>query len=562
MKKNTFKKLIATILCVMMLGTLVLTSCQDNDDEDETDAEYRTPYSLVMTLVSEKPVSAETEKLIEDAFNAITESKYKTRVDLRYYTADEYFESLKQTIENIQMGDIVEGGDSSNGSETTAAEEETIINEEYGYSEFKYPEVKQNQLDIVYISGSAMYKYLIDNDCLSKLDTELTTTSKVLNDYIFPEYLNAVKVGQATYAIPNNNVAGDYTYMLVNKELAEKYQYTSAMKSWSTLTGATDFIEDVANYETGVLPIYGNPTPINCHNWSYELTETNGLISYKLVPSKFSIFGCTIQKEVTAETILSIGKTLTASYGTQLTTIQGFKDKNYVSETLADGQKFGVGFIKGNEKDVKDYRDDYEVIVLETPKMTADSIFENMFGVFSNFTEDSARIKRCMEVITRLNTDAELRNILQYGIEGTHYTIDDKTGVLTRLNDDYMMDVSKTGNIFMAHAEEGVDPADLEYMKQQTIDACIYPSINVLLGEDEVDFEIIKQTNAVSEKYEKKLAACKSVEEIQAVISEYRADNEIYNLNASWLTESGEKTSPYVVYYNWLKSMGLVTDED
>lgn len=559
MKKNTFKKLIASILCVIMLGTLVLTSCENNTGT--VNEEYRTPYSLVMTLVSEKPVSAETEKLVEDAFNAITEAKYKTRVDLRYYTAEEYFEVLTKTIENIQNSTPADGGVSA-GDETTAVEEETIINEEYGYSEFKYPEIKQDQLDIVYISGSAMYKYLIDNDCLSKLDTELTTGSKVLNDYLFPEYLEAVKVSQATYAVPNNNVAGDYTYMLVNKALAEKYQYTSAMQNWSTLTSATDFIEDIASYETGVLPIFGNPTPINCHNWSYELSESNGLLSYKLVPSKFSIFGCTTPKEVNAETILSMGKTLTASYGTQLTTIQGFKDKNYVSETLADGQQFGIGFIKGNEKDVKDYREDYEVIVLETPKMTADSIFENMFGVFSNFTEDSGRIGRCMEVITLFNTNAELRNILQYGIEGTHYTVDEKTGVLTRLNEDYMMDVNKTGNIFMAHAEEGVDPADLEYMKKQTVDACIYPSINVLLGTDETNFDLIKQANALSEKYEKKLAACKTVEEIQAVITEYRADAEINTLNTAWLNDGGATSSPYIVYYNWLKSMGLVTEGD
>ena len=96
MKKNTLKKLTALVLCILMLSSLVLTSCKK--EEQEPNAEYRTPFSLVFTLVSEKPVSAETEKLVEDAFNAITEAKYKTRVDLRLYSAEEYFTALTTTI--------------------------------------------------------------------------------------------------------------------------------------------------------------------------------------------------------------------------------------------------------------------------------------------------------------------------------------------------------------------------------------------------------------------------------------------------------------------------------
>ncbi|MBO4972794.1 MAG: hypothetical protein J6D45_08260 [Clostridia bacterium] len=561
MKKNTLKKLLAFILCVVMLSSVVLTSCK-KEENPQTAAEYRTPFSLVITLVSEAPVSAETEKLIEDAFNAITEAKYKTRVDLRYYSEEEYYTALTTMIDKIINTDepVTEA---PSGDETTAVEEETIINEEYGYSEFKYPEIKENQVDIMYLSGAAMYSHFIESGYLAKLDTALSTGAKILNDYIFPEYLTAMKYNEITYAVPNNNIAGDYTYMLVNKELAEKYQYSAAMANWTGLSSAEAFIEDIAKYEKAVLPIFGNPQPINVHNWSYELGEENGLKTYKLVPSQFSVFGSAMPLQLAENTVLGFGKALTSSYGTQLQLIQKLKDKNYVSDKLSEGQEFAVGFVKGNEADVIDYREDYEVIVVEYPKMTPDSVYENMFGVYSNMADDTTRTNRCMEIISLMNTDVELRNIVQYGIEGVHYTIDAKTGILKRLNQDYMMDVNKTGNVLIAHAEEGIDPANIDYMRQQNVDAALYPSINVFLNPEETNFEIIEQANAISKKYADKLAACKNSEELQAVIDESRVDAEISNLNIRWVDDlpTDGLLSPYAAYYAWLKQMGYVDSE-
>jgi len=571
MKKNTLKKLLAFILCVVMLSTVVLTSCKD--EETMQQGEYRTPFSLVITLVSEAPVSAETEKLVEDAFNAITESKFKTRVDLRYFSAEEYFTALTTMIEKSIAANDVETEAPAETEEGAVIEEETIINEEYGYSEFKYPEIGENQVDIMYISGSAMYKYLIDGNTkteadvtgsyLAKLDTAISTGAKVLNDYIFPEYLSAVKYNEVSYAVSNNNVAGDYTYMLVNKELSEKYQYKGVMQNWTSITSAEAFIQDIAKYEPTVLPVFGNPTPINVHNWSYELGTIDGLTSYKLVPDQFSIFGASTPFEMTETTILAFSNSLTGSYGSQLQAIQKLKDQNYVSDTLKDGQEFAVGFVKGNEADILQYREDYEVIVIETPKMTSDTVYDNMFGVFSKLSDDTERINRCMEVITLMNTDVELRNILQYGIKDVHYTIDPKTDILKRLNNDYMMDVNKTGNVLLAHAEEGIDPKNIEYMKQQTVDACLYPSINVFFDLDEINPELVKKANDLSKKYADKLAACKNSEELKAVIDEYRTDGEINDLKLKWIDEApaDKLLSPYAAYYQYLKDNNLVVEE-
>ena len=83
-----------------------------------------------------------------------------------------------------------------------------------------------------------------------------------------------------------------------------------------------------------------------------------------------------------------------------------------------------------------------------------------------------------MEVISLINTNAEARNILQYGVEGVDYYIED--GVLNRTNTLYSMKIERTGNCFIAHPEEGLPENYWENAKNQNNDALINP----LLGFD------------------------------------------------------------------------------
>ena len=50
--------------------------------------------SINLWLISDKKVSAETEAAIENALNEMTQSKYTTKVDLVYFTEDEYYAAL------------------------------------------------------------------------------------------------------------------------------------------------------------------------------------------------------------------------------------------------------------------------------------------------------------------------------------------------------------------------------------------------------------------------------------------------------------------------------------
>ena len=110
--------------------------------------------------------------------------------------------------------------------------------------------------------------------------------------------------------------------------------------------------------------------------------------------------------------------------------------------------------------------------VAKYPTVTADEAFMSSFAIVraandvnqsSNAKADGAtdtsyleHYDRCMEVIYALNTDVYLRNLLQYGVKGTNYTLD-KNGYVVPQETDYgryNMNLLYTGDIFKAYYSE------------------------------------------------------------------------------------------------------------
>ena len=90
--------------------------------------------------------------------------------------------------------------------------------------------------------------------------------------------------GGGTYAIPNNNVVGEYTYLLLNKKYIDKYNYDPSQFINLTSADTAKYLADIAKYET-VPPIIGELPIINTLYWNINF-ETRG-VDY----DEFSILG-------------------------------------------------------------------------------------------------------------------------------------------------------------------------------------------------------------------------------------------------------------------------------
>ncbi len=514
---------------------------------------------------------------VEDAISKRTKSDFKTNVDILFYTESEYSRALEADMaeyalekENAAFAEralehylkeykaavpeeypeaaIINSfykyfpeyekyRDFS--SKNTASSEDVYVENDLGIKELVYPEADKNQLDIVYISGYDMYMKYVENKWITSLNTFINTTGKQLTYNLSPTLLNAVKVENDTYAIPNNVQIGEYTYMLVDRALAEKYKHT--YESFDNIVDCSMFVNDVVTNHKDVLPIdasfkecmdlfvwywnidheldslgqnvytvdrnndfsilgafYSDPEDVN--RGSIEL-GFNSLLSNKeyrdtlLCLKKYEYDGC-----YKVENDTRVDPAISFTQGTYSMMRDAFYYDNGEEKSEND-PNYGV-YTDENGKE-------YFLYVAKYPVADDEAIYGNMFAVSAN----TASVQACVEVITLINTDPEVRNLLQYGIKqgeqedgvAYNYHIDEDTGMLVRDNELYMMDIEKTGNCFIAYPEEGLPANYWEDAKSQNNDAVIDPlagfDFNERLAEygTQLDNNLIEYCKSISE---------------------------------------------------------------
>jgi len=219
----------------------------------------------------------------------------------------------------------------------------------------------------------------------------------------------------------------------------------------------------------------------------------------------------------------------------QIEIAQGYDKEIETVDQLVEEGNFSVAIIKGSTSDVAKFEkgyiqytednldlnsddnlppyyvdgDKYYVLQIQGPVAEQSEIYNGAFAV-SAYTSD---VSRSMEIITYLNTKSEIRDLFGYGVEGTHYEIDDQ-GALHRLNNEYNMALEYTGNTFIAHAPEGVvtkvdTDGDGEYetidywedKKRQNLTLELDPFFGFKMTESDVDMEYYEAALEISEEF-------------------------------------------------------------
>ena len=618
------KRTISLILAFLMLASMLFTGCSSLGGGEETEVgggmveeASNSAITLSMYVVSAEPVEPKTAQKVEDAFNKITKPNFKTQVKLHFATYDEYYEIIEKVVEeNLAFAVLEEEHGKAlkqakknakaegvatddawfdafyaanpsyeqfreteelTGEDTTAEQTELVtiegIDNSYTLSQVKYPDEKPAQIDILWIDSYERYVEYIEREMIQRLDSELTGASKKLNEYINNELLTWAKWSTSgTYGIPNNVIIGEYTYLLVNKELAKKYSYNP--EELTSLTKCADFLADVQKYEPGVAPILGDIYPVNTYYWNID--TTTGAIN----SSTFSILASTTNNRTMNFKGESVGLACnnifkSTEYTEQLKTIQKYKDAGYIAAE-GSNDNYAVRVIKGNADLAKIYGEEYQLNVLEYPRVGYEEVFSNMFAV----SEYSRSLSRSMQIITYLNTNSDLRNVLQYGVEGEHYKIDDETGKVVRLNRDYIMNLASTGNVFMAYPEENMDLDVWEWGKKQNLDVLPYLTISFDFsdrltrpeGEDEsyyiLNIDKINEINAVSADIQNQIDNCESLEKLEQLIAEWSVlENTVRAIStekAPTEPREGSTDNPgfFYFYSQWLQDTGLYVPKE
>ncbi|MBE6662221.1 MAG: hypothetical protein E7606_02935 [Ruminococcaceae bacterium] len=614
------KKLIAFALCVLALFSVLLTSCGKSEDGEAENSKV----TLTMLVVSDAQVyytdaelaamSAEERARVEETraqydavteqINKVTKAKYNTALEIFYYTEEQYYEAVETKMLNTE--DKMDAKNTATKAYKALAREQKKLgvtdevelyhlfgekypellsyiaipaalvdkSEEEALDEDAYPEVDVDQVDILFVGSYDKYMEYIDAGWLSKLNDQLNSTAKKLTSYVYPAFLEAVKVKKNYYAVPNNTVIGQYTSLLVNKAMCDKYSDPAQITSLAT---ALDLIETVAKYEKDYDPVWCNSYDgvTNVHYWSVDYTETeeNGRITreFFIDPTKFSVLGAMYRANYTSLTsdpqIFSFGNLMDDSvYIEQLVALKTIEFEGYRGAENSE-KPFAVGVIKGSGEEIAKYEDEYYNIILEYPVATENDLFGSMFAV-GNYTSN---LTRAMEILTYLNTDSDFRNLFQYGLKDINYELTED-GRATRVEGNlYQMDVYKTGNIFVAYpdADKGMTHQTLENAKKQDLEVVFNPAMGfAIVPEDFPDRANIKTVLKASEEFLAKIEACESVDELRAVIADCNAEiqggiyKEAIRQKAMYSTMVGDQDfSAYALYMKWAKAMGYLEEQ-
>lgn len=619
------KRLVCFALVLCMMLSMFLTSCSSNEQTEATESGNTTLTMLCLTdrqiyytdaefaLLSEaekKTVedAREQYEAVEAAINKITKAKFKTQLDIFYYTPEQYYDILEQKLTDTEA--MVEEmnlaqkeykafcrNERKNGNnkeeswynkfieehpewakyieDPTKVEEEIDLEEE---REEVYPVVDENQVDILFVGSYEKYMEYIEKGWLSKLNDALNTnTAKKLTSFVYPTFLSAAKTDKGYFAIPNNAIVGEYTTLLVNKKLCDKYSDINQIKD---LNSAMSLVKDVAKYEKDVDPVWSESYLgfTNVHFWSVTHKQVEQEVDGKKVSTtqfdvdseKFSVLASVFNPDYTAdsttpqyyafENILN-----NKNFVNQLTALKTIEFENYKGKEGSENE-FAIGIIKGNGSDIEKYENDYYTVTLEYPVATEEDLFDSMFAV-SKFTSN---LNRAMEIITYLNTEASFRNLFQYGINEVNYNLNSEDCAVRTETNLYDMDIYKTGNMFIAYpdADRGMNYKTWEYAKAQDLEVASNPTIGFKIeSDDDVDLENIDVVLQASEESWNSIQAAKNLEELSAAIKNASAQIEggkyqktIKQKAMVAIAESDDDKglSVYAIYRLWCINMGYI----
>lgn len=563
------KKFLCVLMCLVMFMTPVLTGCTSSDgDSAETgeavaDTEtVRYPMTISLWLPTDENTTAEAIALVEARLNELITAKYDTAIELHAIPADEYQakidekltsiddvkkaaeaaeESIKQQLIDDAIAGIVHEAteEVDEDAETAEVTVETMV-DEYGQSVTVYPAVADDQLDIFLVKGYDQYLTYIEEELVVALDEQMADIGKKLNSYIYPHFLDMANI-DGLYGIPNNHASGEYQFLLVNKRLVEEWSYSA--DELSTLADCEGFIKDMGDLKAageeslaGVTPLLGKTDPANMIYYNQD--------------GNFSIGGewSLLCSQITADTAgystiedFTPARTLGGSeYLNNLLMMKKLEELGYVGDGVIDaGEEFAVGVVAGQHEDLAKYEDEYYVFTHAVPVATKEDVFESVFCI-STYTKD---VSRSMEVLTYLNTNEEIRTVLQYGVENKHWKKGvDANGedVINVISDDYIMNIVDTGNVYLTYPGDGIPMSHWEHSKLQNIDCVANPyfGFEYLSADNEDNFKSLAN---LSKRYYDMLQAM-TADELKLKMTSLKLEMQSNQLVSGLISKEGNDT--------------------
>lgn len=349
--------------------------------------------------------------------------------------------------------------------------------------------------DVAYTANAAYYSEFAQKGAWLALDSYLETTGSEMYDVIDPVFWEGVSINGHIYGVPTNKELAVQDQWMFAEELITKYNIN--VEDYTTLASLEPVFDLIHTKEPDYLVMELDKI---AHNYfsrlGYEyVTDKTMPLMVKSFSDNYQIIN-PFDDEECVELLRTIRRYYELGYINEDASVRP-------SSTLEKDEKVFFKIASGGPyaESIWSQQRGYSVVAtaMSEAVVTTESTRAGVVSInaASEHPEESVAFLNC------LNTDAEVRNLLAYGIEGEHYQLSDEGQVLMAEDPGYSSVNYTQGNWFILNTLGGDngEPLDKwdtykqynsETIKSSTL--CFTPNLSNLTQE-------VEQVNRVVEKY-------------------------------------------------------------
>lgn len=249
--------------------------------------------------------------------------------------------------------------------------------------------------------------------------------ASALYDAIDEGFWKGVAVNGRIWGIPTNKELATPVHFLFSQALVEKYGID--ISQYRTLASLEPLLELVARQEPDYIPLFLDSAPINLltlRGYAY--------VTYDAIPLMVQSADSTCQ-------VVNIFQTAEAAE--DLGTLHRYYQAGYINQdaylrtsySRFQDEPVFLRLSTGGPDASTSYSTDYGYPIVA--QQASDSVVttDSTQGGVMVVSANTQHPEECMAFLTAVNTDPEVRNLLNYGIEGVHYTLtpDDQVEIIS-----------------------------------------------------------------------------------------------------------------------------------
>lgn len=275
---------------------------------------------------------------------------------------------------------------------------------------------------------------------------DLTERLGVLEDTIDGAFWKGVTVEGRIWGIPTNKELACPVHYLFSRELVEKYDID--ITQYRSFASLEPLLQEIREKEPDYIPLFLDSTPTNI-----MVLEGYEYVGYDSIPLM-------VRSDDPRCQVVNIFSTAEAMENLRI--LRRYYEQGYINQDAC----LRTGFSRYQDEPVflrlstggpdasASYSTDYGYPIVAQQASPSVVTTESTQGGIMVVSANTRHPEACMAFLTAVNTDPEVRNLLNYGIEGVHYTLTEEDQV-NIISSDYRGVPYTQGNWFILKTAVG-----------------------------------------------------------------------------------------------------------